>query len=287
MDLEFEPETSHLWAVCDDTCNGRSATLDIAPSGANAGRFVVTNTFERPAGMANLNNEGFAITPQRECVGGHKPVFWSDDNNTDSHALRAGTLNCTVIVDPQTITFDQPAPIPFGSGPVALVASSTSGLTVGFSATGPCSVAGAAAAPTLTASGAGSCVVTATQPGSATFKPATPVARTVAITQAPTALTQTPVSLLGSLFSLRVTYRAVLRSQVTGGVLVGQTVAFRASNNTAGAPNCSAVTDATGTATCASSAVTFQDVRRAGATTASYAGTDDYQASSTTTPVTY
>ena len=142
MDLEFEPETSHLWAVCDDTCNGRSATLDIAQTGANAGKFVVTNTYERPAGMANLNNEGFAITPQHECVDGQKPVFWSDDNNTDLHALRAGTLNCTVIVNPQTITFEQPAPIPFGSGPVALVATSTSGLTVSFSASGPCSVTG-------------------------------------------------------------------------------------------------------------------------------------------------
>jgi hypothetical protein len=109
----------------------------------------------------------------------------------------------------------------------------------------------------------------------------------VAITKAPTALTQTPVSLLGSLFSLRVTYRAVLRSQVTGGVVVGQTVAFRASNSTAGPPNCTAATDATGTATCSSSVLTFQDVRRAGATTASYAGSDDYQASSNTTPTTY
>ena len=65
MDLEFEPETGHLWAVCDDTCNGRSATLDIAQTGANAGKFVVTNVYERPAGMPNLNNEGFAITPSR------------------------------------------------------------------------------------------------------------------------------------------------------------------------------------------------------------------------------
>ena len=40
--------------------------------------------------MPNLNNEGFAIAPQSECVDGHKPVFWSDDNNTDGHALRSG-----------------------------------------------------------------------------------------------------------------------------------------------------------------------------------------------------
>jgi Ca2+-binding RTX toxin-like protein len=101
MDLEYEPESTHLWAVCDDTCEGRTATLDIAPAGGNAGRFVVTNTYERPAGMANLNNEGFAIAPQAECVSGLKPVFWSDDtNNIGANALRAGTLNCTVLPSP-------------------------------------------------------------------------------------------------------------------------------------------------------------------------------------------
>ena len=52
------------------------------PVRADAGRFVVTNTYERPAGMANLNNEGFAIAPQAECVNGLKPVFWADDSNT-------------------------------------------------------------------------------------------------------------------------------------------------------------------------------------------------------------
>ena len=45
--------------------------------------------------MANLNNEGFTITPDSECVGGSKPVFWADDGNTGGHALRAGTIPCT------------------------------------------------------------------------------------------------------------------------------------------------------------------------------------------------
>ena len=94
MGLEFETETNLLWAVCDDTCNGQHETLDIAQSGANAGKFVVTSTYDRPAGMANLNNEGFTITPQAECVVGLKPVFWAEDLLAP-HALRAGTLNCT------------------------------------------------------------------------------------------------------------------------------------------------------------------------------------------------
>jgi hypothetical protein len=284
MDLEFEPETSHLWAVCDDTCSGRSATLDIAQSGVNAGKFVVTNTYERPGGMANLNNEGFAIAPQRECVGGKKPVFWSDDNNTDSHALRSGTLNCTVIVDPQTITFAQPAPIPFGSGPVALVATSTSGLAVSFAASGPCSVGGTAAAPTLVASAAGSCVVTATQAGSAFFHPATPVVRTVTIAKAATSLTQTRVSVLAALFSFRITYAAVLRSQVTGLPLAGRTISFSTTSSSTGPAACTGVTDNAGRATCTTGFVNPLILRDAG-TTARFAGTSDYEAVTDTAPL--
>ncbi|WP_374215858.1 lamin tail domain-containing protein [Frankia sp. AiPs1] len=91
MDLEYEPATGHLWAACDDTCDGRTATLDINAQGGLA----VTAVYKRPSGMSNYNNEGFALAPQDTCSGGHKPVVWSDDDNDSSHALRSGTLNCT------------------------------------------------------------------------------------------------------------------------------------------------------------------------------------------------
>ncbi|GAA2555803.1 lamin tail domain-containing protein [Winogradskya consettensis] len=91
MDLEFEPATGHLWAACDDTCQGRTATLDLNVQGT----FAVTRTADRPSGMPNYNNEGFAIAPQSACTGGLKPVLWSDDTNDAGHALRAGTLTCT------------------------------------------------------------------------------------------------------------------------------------------------------------------------------------------------
>jgi hypothetical protein len=75
MDLDFEPAGGHLWAACDDTCEGRTATLDIN----GQGQFAVTHIYDRPTGMANYNNEGFAIAPQTACIAGHKPVVWSDD----------------------------------------------------------------------------------------------------------------------------------------------------------------------------------------------------------------
>ncbi|MGW4524751.1 SdiA-regulated domain-containing protein [Amycolatopsis sp. NPDC004378] len=89
MDLEFEPQTGHLWAECDNTCHGQSTTLDISPQG----QFTPTATYARPSGMPDYNNEGFAIGPS--CQSGTKPVLWSDDSADKGHALRGGTLPCS------------------------------------------------------------------------------------------------------------------------------------------------------------------------------------------------
>jgi len=97
MDLTYEPESTHLWAACDNTCDGKTAILDVS----GPGTFAVTKVFDRPANMANLNNEGFAIAPQAECVGGLKPTFYADDSATAGHSLRSGQINCTPLsVDP-------------------------------------------------------------------------------------------------------------------------------------------------------------------------------------------
>jgi hypothetical protein len=115
-DHSFEPERGLLWAVSDDGCDGRTATLDVAKSGPNAGYFVVADTFERPAGMPNLNNEGFTIAPQAECVNGHKPVFYADDSNTGGHALRAGTRDCKPLAQPPVVPTPTPTPGNGGGG---------------------------------------------------------------------------------------------------------------------------------------------------------------------------
>ncbi|MGW4649102.1 lamin tail domain-containing protein [Kitasatospora sp. NPDC004289] len=90
MDLEWEPQASRLWAVCDDTCSGQHRTFTVNASGA----FAVAAVYNRPTGMANLNNEGFAVAGAAECVGGSKPVYWSDDSNTSGHAIRKGSISC-------------------------------------------------------------------------------------------------------------------------------------------------------------------------------------------------
>ncbi|WP_116952543.1 lamin tail domain-containing protein [Jiangella endophytica] len=90
MALDFDLATDTLWVVCDDGCDGASALLRVGADGA----FAATGRVARPGGMANLNTEGFAITPVEHCVDGLRPVYWSDDNDTDGHSLRAGTLPC-------------------------------------------------------------------------------------------------------------------------------------------------------------------------------------------------
>ncbi|MGW2395823.1 lamin tail domain-containing protein [Kitasatospora sp. NPDC001664] len=90
MDLEWEPQASRLWVVCDDTCSGQHRTFTVNASGA----FAVAAVYNRPTGMANLNNEGFAVAGAAECVGGSKPVYWSDDSNTSGHAIRKGSISC-------------------------------------------------------------------------------------------------------------------------------------------------------------------------------------------------
>ena len=54
-----------------------------------------------PMGVAttlpNINNEGFAFTPNSECVAGRKPVFWADDSETGGHSIRRATIQCGVV----------------------------------------------------------------------------------------------------------------------------------------------------------------------------------------------
>lgn len=95
MDLQLDAALGDFWAICDDTCQGRSAILRIGATG----NFTPVAGFERPAQMPNLNNEGFAITPASECVANRRPVFWSDDSETGGHSIRKGSLSCTKIVN--------------------------------------------------------------------------------------------------------------------------------------------------------------------------------------------
>lgn len=105
MALEFDHDLQQLWVVCDDGCTGRGSTFGV---NSTTGKFAKVSTFERPTGMANLNNEGFAVAPNSECAAGVKPVFWSDDANTGGNAIRSGTVTCTSTGAPEPVVPEFP-----------------------------------------------------------------------------------------------------------------------------------------------------------------------------------
>jgi hypothetical protein len=94
-----------------------------------------------------------------------------------------GTL--TISQATQSITFGPLSSATYGDGPFDLTATSSSGLTVTFSASGTCSVSGV----TVTITGAGSCTITAHQSGDANHAAAPDVPRTFTIAKGTPILT--------------------------------------------------------------------------------------------------
>jgi hypothetical protein len=90
----------------------------------------------------------------------------------------------TVAKASQHITFAPVGDHPYGSAPVELGASSSSGLAVTFSAAGVCEVQGRRLAFT----GAGACSVVASQPGNADVRPAADVAQAITVQRAAQAI---------------------------------------------------------------------------------------------------
>jgi hypothetical protein len=99
MELQFDRDLNELWAVCDNTCQGRSVVLSLD----RKGRFVNARAYERPRQMPDLNNEGFAFTPLGHCRAGVRPAWWADDGETAGHAIRAGSLKCPAAGSSQPI----------------------------------------------------------------------------------------------------------------------------------------------------------------------------------------
>jgi hypothetical protein len=57
-------------------------------------RFKVRRAFARPSTLPDSNNEGIALAPEAECVGGFEKFFWSDDSHFAGHALRVDSIPC-------------------------------------------------------------------------------------------------------------------------------------------------------------------------------------------------
>ncbi|MEF2977341.1 lamin tail domain-containing protein [Subtercola sp. YIM 133946] len=147
MEVQYDPEKRALWAVCDNTCGGQFALLDVAQSGADAGHFAVTTVYNRPAGLGDFNNEGFVTAPQALCADGVKPVFWADDDEDDGYSLRQGTIDCTAAA----VTPTDPTATPTPSTPAAPAAGAAAGGSGSGTSTGTGALASTGSEPLLPA----------------------------------------------------------------------------------------------------------------------------------------
>jgi hypothetical protein len=130
-------------------------THTLTPQWKNAGLLVVTV----PAAL--LANPGTAY------------VQATDNNVVYSKSLQF-TIAGQVQQQPQTITFGALSPKLISTPPFTIQASTTSGLTIQFGATGVCDIAGTE----VTLHGvAGTCTITASQPGNAQWSAAAPVSQ--------------------------------------------------------------------------------------------------------------
>lgn len=96
VDLSYDRDVGQLWAYCDDACGNRGTILAVQenPASPDFGKLAVRAAYERPAGMANLANEGIAVGGESECSGGQKPFFWADDSDTGGVSIRRGAVTC-------------------------------------------------------------------------------------------------------------------------------------------------------------------------------------------------
>ncbi|MEO8101611.1 MAG: Ig domain-containing protein [Betaproteobacteria bacterium] len=161
---------------------GIPGSFIVTASGSPTPTFALTGTL--PPGIS-FNAASGLISGVPTTPGSYPLVITASNGATTSQMF---TLVVTSSSGPaaanQTISFAGPAAQTFSPSPIALTATSTSGLTVVFSSSTPlvCTVNGAA----LTMIAVGICNVNANQAGNANYNPALPVTHSFAIVPAPT-----------------------------------------------------------------------------------------------------
>jgi uncharacterized repeat protein (TIGR03803 family) len=163
-----------------------SGTPNVALSGPAAMDFKVTALPD--AAVAAGGTTTFAITfdPSQPGVRTATVTVASDDGLNGSYSFAISGFGGLAKLLAQTISFTPPTTVYMGQGPLALVATSNSGLPVTLSVvSGPASLTGNA----LTLSAPGAVKVLATQAGAGNYAPARSVLRTLAGKDVPTTLT--------------------------------------------------------------------------------------------------
>ena len=160
-----------------------SATLTSGGSGLS-GKTVSFTLNGNSAGSATTNGSGVAtllnVSLSGIGAGTYATGVGAQFAGDGSYSSSSGTNSLTVGKANQTISFGALASKTYGDPPFPVSATATSGLTVGFGASGNCTVS----STTVTITGAGSCTITASQPGDSNYFAAADVPQAFSIGKA-------------------------------------------------------------------------------------------------------
>jgi uncharacterized membrane protein len=201
-------------------------------------------TYSVDSGPATINGSTVTLT------GAGTVVLRATEAAAGNYSVAALTATFSVASSSQTIAFAAPsASISYGTAPIVLSASASSGLAVTFSVlSGPATLSGSS----LTITGAGTIVIAADQPGNANYSAAIEVTRSIQVNKATPSgsltTTANPVLLQGV-----VTFTATVASPIgtpTGSVVFSDSgTALGPGNLTGGMATLSLSTLATGSHT--------------------------------------
>jgi large repetitive protein len=163
---------------------GQSISLAAAADGG--GPYSYQWNFQGSA-LPAATNSLLTITPAMTNDSGGYTVTVANPAGTNT----SPPAQVVVLQLPQSITFNTISNQSFSSDAIQLLASSSSGLPVGFVVTGgPATVSGSQ----LTLAGAGLVTVVATQGGDPSYAPATPVTNSFTVTPAPQTISFAPLT---------------------------------------------------------------------------------------------
>ncbi|MBZ9874841.1 Ig domain-containing protein, partial [Mesorhizobium sp. BR1-1-9] len=167
---------------------GQSYSQTNVASGGMAPYTYSISAGSLPAGTS-LNSATGTVSGTPTAAGSFNYTVQAVDSTTPAHLTASQTVSGTIAKGTQTTSFTQPANAALTSGPVALSATASSGLTVAFTSTttAVCTVSG----NSVTLLSAGTCTIDADQAGNADYQAATTVSRSFSVTQGTQAISFT------------------------------------------------------------------------------------------------
>lgn len=155
-----------------------AATYGTAPIALSA-----TASSQLPVSFSVLSGPAYVLNSNSLAITGAGTVVVAANQPGNSNYLAAPQITQSLAIkqDSQSIGFAAPGTLTYGTPPVGLVATASSGLPVAFSvASGPATISGSV----FTVTGAGSVTIAANQAGNVNYLAAAQVTRTVVVAKA-------------------------------------------------------------------------------------------------------